>query len=1033
MLDAIITWSLQNRFLVLLLWLLLAVGGGFALLHLPLDAFPDTTPVMVQINTVAAALSPVEIEQQVTMPVERAIAGLPSLREVRSASKFGFCQVNAIFADGTDLYLARQMVSERLQTVALPAGVGKPELGPISTGLGEVFHYIVTSPQRSLIELTTLQDWVIRPQLQAVAGVAEVNTWGGDRLQYQVLVDPVRLVKFDLTLDAVVEALQENNLSVGGGQITQAGELHVVHGLSLTTTPDEIGSVVIAAREGVPVRVRDVAEVVEGGEIRRGAATANGQGEVVYGLGFMLMGENAREVTQRLEARLAEVRKSLPPDVEVKVVYERTELVDKVIHTVRANLLEGALLVIAVLFAFLGHVRAGLIVALAIPLAMLFAFSAMLRFGIAASLLSLGAIDFGLVVDSTVIVVENSVRRLGRRDDPRSVREIVRDAVVEVRRPTMFGELIIMVVYLPILLLEGVEGKLFRPMALTVMFALTCSLLSSLTLTPVLTSLLLKRKRIAERDNFLIRALQALYRPALRLALRYRISVLLVCALLLAGGAHLALRLGSEFVPRLSEMSVVFNAVRLAGIAVDESVRYDTQMQNLLRAEFPDEIGDVWSRIGTAQVSTDPMGLELSDTFMTLHPRSQWRRARTQAELTDLLDETLATLPGQKLAFTQPIEMRMNEMLAGIRADLGVKLVGDDLEILNAKAAEVQRVLEAIPGSADVSIEQLTGLPVLEIKVRPDALARHGVSAQHVLELVQALGGIHVGEIRQQQRRFDLVVRLPDEYRADVDAVRRILVPTISGQRIALQELADIRETTGPATINREWQRRRLVVQCNVRDRDMGSLVREAQRSIQQAVTLPTGYFFSFGGQYEHLLRASQRLMVVIPAALLLILVLLYLSTHSVVDALIVFTGAPLAALGGIVALWLRDMPFTISAGVGFVAVSGVSVLNGLVLVSTIRQRLAAGVPLHEAIEETRLLRLRPILMTALVAALGFVPMALNTDVGAEVQRPLATVVIGGVLSDNLLTLLVLPALYSLFGGRVVRPTDERSADNTAA
>jgi len=1017
MLNQIISWSLRNRFLVIVLSLVLVGMGLFAMSHLPIDAFPDTTPVMVQVNAVAPALSPVEIEQQVTLPVERALGGLPKLTEIRSVSKFGFCQVNTIFEDGMGVYLARQLVAERLGGVELPAGVEKPELGPISTGLGEIFHYIITSPTRGLAELTTLQDWVIRPQLQSVPGVAEINTWGGERKQYHVLADPDQLIKYDLTLDDVLTALEANNLSVGGGNISRGGELHLVQGLSLTTNEVEIGNIVLAAHDGVPIHIHNVAEIREGHELRRGGVTANGRGEVVHGLGFMLMGENAHVVTRRLEERLADVRKSLPLDVEVKVVYERTELVNQVIATVRRNLMEGALLVVAVLFIFLGNLRAGLIVALAIPLAMLFAFNLMVQVGIAASLLSLGAIDFGLVVDSSVISIENSVRKLGHHGDKRSIVEIVRDAAIEVRKPTMFGELIIMAVYLPILLLEGIEGKLFRPMALTVIFALLSSLIFSLTLTPVLASLLLNRK-IRERENLVVRGAQWVYRPLLRLALRFRVLTLIVCGAVLAWGTLLATRLGSEFVPRLYEMAIVFNAVRLSGISLEETMRYNTQIEKFLLERFPDEIRDVWSRSGTAEVSTDPMGLELTDVFVTLRPREQWKRAGTQAGLAAVMDAELAGFPGQNVTFTQPIEMRMNEMIAGVRSDLGVKVFGDDLETLREKAAEVQEILKELAGAEDVSTEQLTGLPIVEVRVDQAASARYGIAGKYVLQLIEAIGGIPVGQIRQDQRRFDLVVRLPERYRTDAEAIASILLPAPDGQRVPIGRLARVQQIEGPATINREWAKRRIVIQANVRGRDLGSFVAEARREIEEQVKLPAGYFFQFGGQYENLIRASRRLMIVIPVALALIFVLLYLSTESVRDSLVVFTGAPFAALGGVLALWLRDMPFTISAGIGFIAVSGVSVLTGLVLVSTIRQRCDAGAELDQAIEEARLIRLRPILMTGLVAALGFVPMALNTGIGAEVQRPLATVVIGGVISDNLLTLLVLPALYSLVGPR---------------
>lgn len=1033
MLNSIITWSLRNRLLVIALATIVVGAGLYALERLPIDAYPDTTPVMVQVNTTAPALSPVEIEQQVTLPVEQVISGLPGLDEVRSISKFGLSQVNMIFEDGTDLYLARQMVMERLTSARLSEGIDPPELGPISTGLGEVFHYIVSGPGYSLEELTTIHDWVIRPQLQSVAGVAEVNTWGGHKRQYQVLVEPARLLKYDLTIDDVFDALRHNNLNVGGGHITSAGELQLVHGVSLATTIQEIGAIVIRAYDGVPVRIRDVGEVAIGHEIRRGAATAMGRGEVVLGLGFMLMGANSHDVTARLRARLDEVSRSLPPGVEAVPVYERTELVDQVIATVRENLFIGAILVVAVLFIFLGHFRAGLIVALAIPLSMLFAFSGMVQIGIAASLMSLGAIDFGLVVDSSVIMVENCARRLNEEGRGRARLDIVRDAAIEVRKPTMFGELIIAIVYLPILTLEGIEGKLFRPMALTVILALLGSMVLSLTLMPVLASLFLGRGG-AQRESLIVRATKRLYRPVVRLALRFPPAVILFAIAVLAGGAWLGARLGAEFIPRLSEGAITINTIRLAGVSLEESVRYGTQIERALLDEFPDEIRTIWTRTGSAQIPTDPMGIEVSDVFIMLHPRSQWRKASTQDDLVQALDAALANMPGMRYVFSQPIEMRVNEMIAGIRTDLGVKVFGDDLEVLRHLADQVGSILESTPGAADLYIEQITGQPVVEVRVDQEAIARYGVPARHVLEMVEAVGGTVVGEVRDGQRRFDLVVRLPDRFRADPAELASVLIPTAAGERLPLSRVAQVNQFDGPSTITREWQQRRIVVQCNIRERDVAGFVAQVRDRLRREIDWPVGYSFAVGGQFEHLERARLRLMFVVPMALLLILLLLTTSTNSLRDALIIFTGAPFAALGGILALWWRDMPFTISAGVGFVAVSGVAMLNGLVMVSMIQNLVDEGVGLRQAIERSALTRLRPVLMTALVAGVGFIPMAVNTHVGAEVQRPLATVVIGGVLSDTLLTLLVLPALYATFGRRgAARTSRETQTTQPAA
>ena len=1001
--------------MVIALTVVLVGLGVNTILNLPVDAFPDTTPVQVQINTTALALSPLEIEQLITFPVERAIAGLPDLEGVRSISKFGLSQVTATFDDGTDIYFARQLIMERLQNIELPEGISRPEMGPVATGLGEVYHYIMTSDVHSLQELTTLHNWVVKPRLQAVAGVAEVNTWGGKSKQYQVRADPDKLIKFELTLDDVFTALSQNNMNVGGGYVVEAGELQLVRGISLTRNLDEIAAIVIQTHNGVPVRIGDVGEVVEGNEIRRGAATAFGKGEVVLGLGFMLMGENSHDVTGRMRERMEEIKASLPEGVEIEAVYERTELVDQVLETVKENLFEGAILVVAVLFVFLGNLRAGLIVALAIPLSMMFAALGMQRFGIAGSLMSLGAIDFGLVVDSSVIMVENSVRRLKSPDRKGTVLETVREAALEVRKPTMYGELIIAIVFLPVLALEGIEGKLFQPMALTLLFALAGSLVLSLTLMPVLASYVL-RGRPQEKENFLVVWLERVYGKVVRFAVQRRKLVLSSTLALLVLGGSLGLTIGSEFIPRLSEGSLAINTVRLSGASLEESIRYGTQIENVILDNFPDEVRHIWSRTGTAEVATDPMGIELTDIYLSLHPRKQWTKARTQDELVEVMNTKLTGLPGMRLVFTQPIEMRLNEMIAGIRTDVGIKIFGDDLDVLRETAAEVGAVLESINGAADLYVEQVTGQPVLEIRVDQAAIARHGIPAKHVLELVEAVGGTTVGEIRQDQQRFDLAVRLPERYRNNPEKLRRMPVSTADGTMVPLEVLADIDLVEGPSTITREWQRRRIVAQCNVRGRDVGGFVEEARERIAEDIHLPAGYYLEFAGQFEHMERARLRLMVVVPLALALILFLLYSSTQSWRDALIIFMAAPFATLGGILALWIRSMPFTVSAGIGFVAVSGVAMLAGLVMVSTMQRMLREGHHLEDAIVTSALIRLRPVLMTTLVAALGFVPMALNTGVGAEVQRPLATVVIGGVLSANALTLVVLPALYRTFG-----------------
>jgi len=1023
MLNWLITTSLKNRLLIAVLAALLILVGGKSLLQLPIDAFPDTTPVQVQINTTVPAFNAEEAEAQITIPVELAIGGLPGLNNIRSVSKFGLSQVVATFDDSTSIFRARQLITERLQTIELPPGIQRPQLGPISTGLGEVFHYVVRSddPNRTLTQLRELQDWVVKPELRKVRGVAEVNTWGGYEKQFHVITEPQRLVKYGLTLEQLVEALEDNNQNVGGGQVVRSGESLLVHGIGLTTNVNEIADIVIASHDGVPVRVRDVAGVKVDHEIRRGAVTGAGKGEIVLGLGFMLMGENSAVVTHGLKEKLAEVQKSLPKDVKVEVLYDRTELVDNVIRTVEHNLLAGALLVIAVLFAFLGNFRAGLVVAASIPLSMLFAGDLMLQVGISASLLSLGAVDFGLIVDGSVVMVENAMRRLslrqhelGRALTKEERSETLTGAALEVARPVAFGVGIILVVFLPILALEGVEGKMFKPMALTMIFALAGSLILALTLTPVLASLFLP-KHVKEQEPWMVRLAHRLYEPALDLAMRHRAMTLFGALAVLVGVAVLASRMGGEFLPKLGEGAIVGTTVRLAGVSVEEAVAYNTRIEQLLLAEFPDEITNIWSRLGSAEIATDPMGIELTDFFLALKPRSEWKKARTQTELVEKMRELFAKFPGMTVAFSQPIEMRLNEMIAGVRSDVAIKIYGDDLETLRRLSDEVQAVLGSIPGRGEVSGEQLVGQLILQVRVDPKAIARYGVPTRNVLNVVEAVGNRKVGEIREGQRRFPLVVRLPDGQRTDPDILAATLIPTATGSVLPLSQVAKIVETEGPSTINREWGRRRITVQCNVRGRDVGSFVVEAQKKIAEQVKLPEGYSIEWGGQFENMKRANAKLLFVVPLALGLIFAMLFFSLKSLRDVFIVATGIPLGAVGGVLALWLRGMPFTVSAAIGFIALSGVAILNGLVLVSFIKQRMEEGLSLEKAVREGCLVRLRPVLMTALVAAVGFIPMAFNVGVGGEVQRPLATVVIGGIFTNTLLTLLVLPTLYTTF------------------
>jgi cobalt-zinc-cadmium resistance protein CzcA len=1026
MLNAIISWSLDNRFAVIMGALCLVVLAGISLPLLNIDAFPDTTPVQVQINTMAPGLGPEEVERQITFLVEQAISGLPGLETVRSVSKFGLSQVVVIFAEGTDIYFARQLLTERLNAVELPEGMPRPRLGPVATGLGEVFHYLLTSERRDgkgLTDLRSLQEWVFKPVLRTVPGTAEINSWGGLEKQYQVLVDPQRMQRYDVTYPQVVQAVHDNNLNAGGGSTQRSGEMLLIQALGRTNTIEQIRNIQIKANEGVAVRVGDVAEVRTGPALRMGGVTAQGRGEVVLGLGFVIMNENGHLVTLDLDAKLDQVKKDLPPGVRAQAVYKRTDLVGQVIDTVRSNLFEGGLLVVAILFMFLGNLRAGAVVALAIPLSMLFAFSGMLRFGIAASLLSLGALDFGLVVDSSVVMVENVVRHLAHGEGKRRRVDVVREAALEVRQPTMFGELIIMIVYLPILTLQGVEGKLFRPMALTVIFALTGSLILSLTVMPVLASLLLPAK-IDEQEPLLARLGRWIYRPILHTAIHHRFAVLFLAAAALGVTALVARGLGWEFVPRLSEGGMVVGILRLPGTSLEESLRYNTRMERMLLAEFPDEVEHVWARCGTAEVATDPMGPEETDFFITLKPRAEWKKAETQDELEDLIRRKFSPLPGQVLSYSQPIEQRVNEMISGARSDVVIKLFGDDLKLLTEKAERIQGVLQGMDDKPDVVVEQLTGLPMLQIVLRQDQLARYGVPARSITELVESLAGKQVGEVMEGQMRFPLAVHLPESLRANPEAVGSLQVTTPSGDRLPLAHLARIEVVEGPNKIMREAGQRRIVVQCNVRSRDLEGFVNEARRRVAAQVELPKGrYRLEWGGTFENLEHARARLAIVVPVALALIFALLYLTYHHLGEVFLVFTGLPFALVGGVLALWLRGLPFSISAGVGFVALSGVSVLNSMVLVSFIRHLRDRGVPLDDAVEEAALTRLRPVLMTALVASLGFLPMALSQGVGAEVQRPLATVVIGGVLSSTLLTLLVLPVLYDLFGARLTRKT----------
>jgi len=1037
MLERIVALSIRYRWIVLALVLLSAAIGVWSFQRLPIDATPDITNVQVQINTEAPGFSPLESEQRITFPVETAIAGIPGLQYTRSVSRYGLSQVTVVFKDGTDIYFARQLVNERLQGARsqLPEGL-TPELGPIATGLGEIFMYTLEArpgarkPDGSAYtpeDLRTLQDWVIRPQLRNTAGVTEVNTIGGFERQYHVTPLPKRLSAYGLTIGDVVAALGANNANVGAGYVERFGEQYLVRVPGQAAGLQDLRGIIVSNRGGVPLRVGDVADVVMGEELRTGAATENGQ-EVVLGTVFMLVGENSRTVARAAAERLEEAAKALPPGVTAQAVYDRTDLVDRAIATVEKNLLEGALLVIVVLFLLLGNFRAALITAAIIPFSMLLTITGMVQTRVSGNLMSLGALDFGLIVDGAVIIVENCLRRFGEAQHrlgrllTREERfELTASATDEVIRPSLFGVLIITLVYVPIFALTGVEGKMFHPMAITVVIALTAAMVLSLTFVPAAVALFVGG-RVQEKESPVMRGARRLYQPALDAALRLRVAFVAGAVVLVVIAGFAASRMGSEFVPNLDEGDIALHALRIPGTSLTQAI----QMQSALEARikrFP-EVERVVAKMGTAEVATDPMPPSVADTFIMLKDRKDWPDPRKpRVELLAELQAAVATIPGNNYEFTQPIQMRFNELLSGVRADVAVKVFGDDLDELLSIGETVGTVVEGIDGAQDVGVEQITGLPVLQITPDRAALARLGLNVEDVQDVVAAsIGGAVAGQIFEGDRRFDVIVRLPEDIRRNVDEIGRLRIPLPTageGPRgfVPLQDVAKIEVEIGPNQISRENGKRRVVVTANVRGRDLGSFITEVQQKVGAEVELPSGYWVSYGGTFEQLISAAKRLQLVVPAALLLIFGLLFALFRSVKDAAIVFSGVPLALTGGVAALLLRGLPLSISAGVGFIALSGVAVLNGVVMVSFIRNLLAEGRGLDEAIREGALTRLRPVLMTALVASLGFVPMAFNVGAGAEVQRPLATVVIGGIISSTLLTLLVLPALYRLVHG----------------
>ena len=1029
MLERIVGFSIRQRWFVLAIVALLSTLGVWSAMRLPIDAVPDITKVQVQINTEAEGYSPLESEQRITFPIETAISGIPNLEYTRSISRYGLSQVTVVFKDGTDIYFARQLVNERIQQVKsqLPAGI-EPQMGPIATGLGEIFMFAIEpkpgarkpdGSEWTPTDLRTLSDWVVRPQLRTIPGVAEVNTVGGYERQYHVTPDPMQLAALNLSLTDLVEALERNNANRGAGYVERGGEQILIRVPGQASDETDLQAIVVATRGGVPIRVSDVAEVSIGSELRSGAATENGR-EIVLGTVLMLTGENPRVVAQATAERLEQITASLPDGVIAHPLYDRTALVDRTISTVEKNLVEGALLVIIVLFLLLGNFRAALITAAVIPVAMLMTLSGMLATRTSANLMSLGALDFGLIVDGAVIIVENCLRRLGEQQHRlgrllnRQERfGLVASASAEVIRPSIFGVIIITAVYLPIFALEGIEGKTFHPMAITVVLALTAAMILSLTLVPAAVAMFVTGK-VEEKENRLMRWVSTRYGPLLDKVLLRPKPVVVGAILLVAVAGIGATRLGSEFIPQLDEGDVAMHAMRIPGTSLSQSIKMQEALETKLK-QLP-EVERVFAKIGTPDVATDPMPPSVSDNFIMLKPRDQWpdpRKPRDQ--LVAELNKAVEQVPGSNYEFTQPVQMRMNELIAGVRADVAIKLFGDDLDQLIANGQKLEQVVASVPGAVDVKLEQVSGLPVLSIIPRRDMLASYGVSVQTVQDTVAtATGGQQAGQIFDGDRRYPVVVRLPEGLRTNLEGLRNLPVPLANGTSVPLGELADISLAAGPNQVSRENGKRRAVITANVRDRDLGSFIEELQSKVDNEVELPNGYYVEYGGTFEQLQSAATRLSIVVPLVLILIFGLLYTLFKSWRDAGIVFTGVPLALTGGVAALALRGIPFSISAGVGFIALSGVAVLNGVVMLSFISDLRERGEQLFEAIRKGALTRLRPVLMTALVASLGFVPMALNVGAGSEVQRPLATVVIGGVLTSTILTLLVLPALYLL-------------------
>lgn len=1060
MIARLLSFSVHQRWLVVMLTVAAAAYGIYSLKKLPIDAVPDITNNQVQINTLAPSLSPVDVEKQITFPVETALAGISGLEYTRSLSRNGFSQVTAVFSEKTDIYFARQQVGERLRDAEknLPDGIA-PKLGPISTGLGEIYmwtvqyapeaaahvedgkpglqsdgSYLTAEGQRLTTEieraayLRTVQDWIIRPQMITVHGIAGIDVIGGFEKQYLVQPDPARLTALNLSFADVAQALEQNNVNRGAGYVEKNGEGFAVMSIGRLATPEQISNAVITTRNGVAIRIRDVAEVRVGGEIRTGSASENGQ-EVVVGTALMLIGGNSRTVAAAVDAKMQEIRKSLPPGIEAQTVLDRTLLVDATVATVSKNLAEGALLVIVVLFLLLGNFRAALITASVIPLAMLLTMTGMVQAGISANLMSLGALDFGLIVDGAVIIAENTLRRIAehQHDIGRKLRleerlQTVIQSAEEMIKPSVYGQAIIILVYVPLLTFTGIEGKMFEPMALTVIIALVAAFALSLTFVPAAIAIALSG-RVEEKENVLVRVLKSIYEPVLRRALLRPTGFILIAIALLAVAGSLFSRLGQEFIPTLDEKNLAMQAIRIPSTSLSQSQKMQSELEKVV-STFP-EVAFIYSKTGTAEVASDPMPPNASDTFIILKPAKEWPDPTLSKDaLVAKIQAAIEKQPGNNLVFSQPIQMRFNELLAGSRGDLAVKIFGEDFEPMLRAASQVASILRGTPGATDISVEQASGLPFLAIKINQDEIARFGLSIMAVQDVIgAAIGGRQSGVVFEGDRRYPITVRLPDGMREDLERLKHLpvtLPPDRNGKSssVLLEQVASFEFTEGPNQISRENGKRRVIVTANIRGRDIASVVAEARQKVADQVAVPSGYYISWGGQFENLAAAQQRMLIVVPACFFLIFLLLYSALGSPRDALLVFSAVPLALTGGVIALWLRDMPFSVSAAVGFIALSGVAVLNGLVMMTSIHQLVEQGVQRRKAIFAGAVMRLRPVVMTALVASLGFVPMAISTGTGAEVQKPLATVVIGGLVSATILTLIVLPALCAKFGSK---------------